>query len=104
MTIPLTRQDLQSMYLQFMVQKQEQLSKLVQDETEFIRTNILKLNNDGLKTYNITYASTFCDYVDEFIQLLLIKLKEIFIDSYITNEKRVVNDMDKIFIGIDWAI
>ena len=104
MTIPITRQDLQSMYMQFTIHKQEYLAKLIQDEVEFIRTNIMKVNNEGLKLYSITYACTFCEYIDEFRDLLLIKLKEIYIDSYITNEKQVVNDIDKIFITIDWSL
>jgi len=102
MTLPLTRQDLQNMYMQFTIYKQEHLAKLVHDELEFIRTNIIKLNNEGLKLYSITYASTFCEYIDEFRELLLVKLKETYIDSYITNEKRVVNDIDK--ITIDWSL
>jgi len=102
MSITLTRQDLQFMYLQFITQKK--LTKLVEDEIDFIRTNIININNEGVKTYNITYAINFCENMDDFITLLVMKIKEIFIDSYITNEKRMINDIEKIFIGIDWTI
>lgn len=97
----ISRQDLQNMYKEHVEAEKIRIAKLLEDELNSILKEILQLNNVGLKRYSKNYM----DYPGEFINVIVYKLKEIFIDSNIGFEESPDNSNNKLVtIFVDWTI
>jgi hypothetical protein len=100
----ITREVLNSMYLEYVEEEKKRLEKLLEDETNSMLTEILNENRKGKKVFE----KIFFGYQMEYFNILMNKMQEILVDSKITTGITCANTEDNkqdgILVTIDWSI
>jgi hypothetical protein len=96
----ITKADLQNMYLEHIEAEKIRLAKLFEEERKSIITGVLEENKLGKKIY----TRKCYDYNEEYFQMLVTNLQELFVDSKI-GLSLVNNDGSKscILLSVDWS-
>lgn len=96
----ITKEDLQTMYYEHIEAEKKRLAKLLEEERNIIIRAVLEENKFGKKIY----TKNCYDYKEEYFQILVTNLQELFTDSKITlslNNDEVGRKC--ILLTIDWS-
>jgi site-specific DNA-adenine methylase len=96
----ITKNDLQNMYIEHLEAEKRRLAKLFEEQRKSIIMSVLEENKMGKKVF----TKKCYDHNEEYFQMLVSSLQELFVDSRVALSL-VDDDSSKkcILLSIDWS-